>query len=101
MNSIKDCDATKTLQRHLLCIEPKQLASELGIDQSAVSRIRNGERGLKTDEIIKVLSMQSSAFARGLLITPAGAMTVSRDELIALRSLARKYLASEDAGGDA
>lgn len=92
MTSRKICDVERALQQHLLAIEPHVLADTLSIDSSGVSRIRSGERGLKVGEFIRVLSLKSSVFPDGVSLAPAGSMTVSRPELMALVALSKKCL---------
>ncbi|CAM3042841.1 hypothetical protein [Dichelobacter nodosus] len=96
MSNNTSCSIAQILQQHLFSLAPQEIVDALSIDASAVSRIKSGERGLKFDEIAVLLSLRSNAFHDGLdVIAKDGGMYVSKDELIALRSLALKYLTAD------
>lgn len=96
MNSNIACDVVerdcRTLQAHLLSIAPQNLAAALNVDTSAVSRIRSGERGMKIDEFIKIMSIPSDKYPRGLQLAIGNTICVTREQLLSLRTLARDYL---------
>lgn len=96
MNSKSNCDNIERdihlFQRHLLSVAPKSLAAALDIDISAVSRIRSGERGLKIDEFVKIMSIPSATSPQGLQLASGNTLSITRAQLLSLRTLARDYL---------
>ncbi len=82
----------QTLASHIACMTGKELAAALGVDASAASRIKSGERGLTIEDVTILMATPSSQFPYGIATGPGDGVFVDRDEQEALESLARKYL---------
>ncbi len=96
MTNNEYCETAKLLQQHLQSLQPKSIGVALGIDDTAVSRIKSGERKLTFSEFIAIISMRSNSYPNGIALTDRDAMSVSRSELIALTTLAQKALKTID-----
>ncbi len=92
MTSKINCNSEEILQQHLFSIAPAVLSHALDLDSSAISRIRSGERGLKFSEFAKIIHLPSNTYPDGLSIAGGNEMHVSRDELLALVALSKKFL---------
>lgn len=92
MDSKLRCANKQALASHIAGMSGKELAAVLGVDASAASRIKSGERGLSIDEIAVITASPSPTFPYGIATGQGDGVFVDRDEQEALESLARKYL---------
>jgi transcriptional regulator with XRE-family HTH domain len=92
MDSKLRCANKQALASHIASMSGKELAAVLGVDASAASRIKSGERGLSIDEVVILISSPSAQYPYGIATGQGDGVFVDRDEQEALESLARKYL---------
>lgn len=82
--------------RRMASVKHKAVADALGTDESTVSRIASGERGIHLERL--------EAFFRelGLAVVEVGgnAVTIPSEKYRALQVLAREALRFEDEGGE-
>lgn len=90
-------DLRRRLEAHVSSIHPSEIAQALKLDASAVSRMKTSERGIRLEELPKLLALPSKHFPQGLTLVTADGIVVSRAELAGLKSLARQYLNLEAA----
>lgn len=91
MESNDICDSERLIATAIAAVPGKVIAAELGIDETAVSRIRSGQRGVMFGEIPKLLALAH------LHVVPSDGLLISAEELSALRALALKYLTAQQA----
>ena len=76
--------------RRLAAVHQKTVAVAIGSDEGTVSRFASGERGLRIHQV-------GPAFdALGLKLVPINEVSIPREELEALRVLARKSLGGQE-----
>jgi hypothetical protein len=92
MNSKNFCDREVTLHNHLCAIPVASIRDALHIDDSAVSRIKSGERRLSFAEFSKLIALPSAANPQGLALAPARCMIITPARFNALLSLSRDAL---------
>ncbi len=82
--------------RRMAAAKHKAVADAIGIDESTVSRVASGERGISLDKLEAFLS------SLGLVVIEVGgdAVTIPRQKYRALQVLARDALRFEDEGGE-
>lgn len=86
------CTNRQALTSHIACMTGKELAAAIGVDASAASRIKSGERGLTIEEVATLMATSSTQYPYGIATGHGDGVFVDRDEQEALESLARKYL---------
>lgn len=82
--------------RRMASVKHKTVADAIGSDESTVSRMASGERGLSLDKLEAFLA------ALGMTVIEVGgdAVTIPRQKYRALQVLARDALRFEDEGGE-
>ena len=80
--------------RRMASVKHKAVAEAIGADESTVSRMVSGERGLALDKLESFLA------ALGMTVIEVGgdAVTIPREKYRALQVLAREALRFEEAG---
>lgn len=92
MTSKSLCDAAQVLQSHLCSIPVPAIREALNIDDSAVSRIKSGDRRLSFAEFCTIIRLPSEAHPQGLSLSPARAIVITRERFRSLCDLARETL---------
>jgi len=85
-------DTKQRLTTALLRFGQSKLADVWGVDASEAGRRLNGQRNIPFDDFVKALDALEIEFAT----QDQNAVIVPKDEWIALRTLARKSLDSDD-----
>ncbi|WP_298642509.1 hypothetical protein [uncultured Cardiobacterium sp.] len=92
MNSKNFCDRETVLHNHLRAISVASIRDALHVDDSAVSRIKSGERRLSFAEFCQLVALPSTANPQGLALAPARSMIITPSCFHALLSLSRDAL---------
>lgn len=78
---------------HIAGISGKAIAGALAhADETAASKIKNGQRGIYLHELAPLLSLPSPRYPHGLQLASRDGIVVDANEVRALETLAGKYL---------